>query len=170
MTPEAAEAVRDALVDMVQGEHTATCQALAAVTDAGKTYRPDPKSRTPWDIATHIATADIWLIDSIVAGAFHLDPEVQKQILAKFKTADALVAFYRAAMPKRLAALKALQGEQLTRTLDFFGMMQMPAVSFIGFVNNHSVHHRGQFSASLRAIGGKVPNLYGPSADAEPAK
>ena len=40
--------------------------------------------------------------------------------------------------------------------MDFFGVMQMPAVSFIGFVNNHSIHHRGQLAASLRAIGGQI--------------
>lgn len=170
MTPEAAAAVRDALVDMIQGEHAATCRTLAAVTEAGKTYRPDAKSRTPWEIATHLVTADVWLLDSIVAGVFQIDPEAQKQAVAKFKTSEDLVAFYSAAMPKRLATLKGLQGEQLTRTLDFFGVMQMPAVQFIGFMNNHSVHHRGQLSASLRAIGGKVPNLYGPSADDGPAK
>lgn len=169
MTPEAAAAVRDAFVDMIQGEHAATCQTLAAVTEAGKTYKPDAKSRTPWDIATHLATADVWLLDSIVAGTFHFDPEAQKQAVAKFKTSADLVAFYSTAMPKRLATLKGLDGEQLTRTLDFFGVMQMPAVNFIGFVNNHSIHHRGQLAASLRAIGGKVPNIYGPSADAEPA-
>lgn len=170
MTPEAAAAVRDALVDMIQGEHAATCQTLAAVTEAGKTYKPDPKSRTPWDIATHLATADAWLLDSIVAGVFHFDPEAQKQAMAQFKTAEDLVAFYKAAIPPLLAALKALTGDTLTRTLDFFGVMQMPAVSFIGFVNNHSIHHRGQLAASLRAIGARVPNIYGPSADAAPAQ
>jgi uncharacterized damage-inducible protein DinB len=29
----------------------------------------------------------------------------------------------------------------------------------------HSAHHRGQLSAYLRAMGGKVPSIYGPSAD-----
>lgn len=28
-----------------------------------------------------------------------------------------------------------------------------------------SVHHRGQFSVYLRLAGGKVPSIYGPSAD-----
>ena len=27
------------------------------------------------------------------------------------------------------------------------------------------VHHRGQFSVYLRVAGGKVPSIYGPSAD-----
>ena len=42
-------------------------------------------------------------------------------------------------------------------------------MNFVGFANNHSVHHRGQLAAYLRAMGSKVPNIYGPSADAEPA-
>jgi uncharacterized damage-inducible protein DinB len=46
-------------------------------------------------------------------------------------------------------------------------VMNWPAVQFIGFANNHSIHHRGQLAAYLRAMGSKVPNIYGPSADAE---
>jgi uncharacterized damage-inducible protein DinB len=53
--------------------------------------------------------------------------------------------------------------------MDFFGMMKMSRAQWIGFANNHSVHHRGQLSAYLRALGSKVPDIYGPSADAEPA-
>jgi uncharacterized damage-inducible protein DinB len=30
---------------------------------------------------------------------------------------------------------------------------------------NHLVHHRGQLTVYLRMAGGKVPGLYGPSAD-----
>ena len=170
MTPGAAKAAADVLIDMIQGEHQATCQTLAAVTEAGKTYKPDAKSRTPWDIATHLATADVWFLDSIAKGAFAFDPEAQKRAVAAFTTAEDIVTFYKAAIPQRLAALQALTGEHLATTINFGGFMQMPAVNFIGFANNHSVHHRGQLAASLRAIGAKVPNIYGPSADAEPAK
>ena len=31
--------------------------------------------------------------------------------------------------------------------------------------NNHSTHHRGQLAAYLRAMGSKVPPIYGDSAD-----
>jgi uncharacterized damage-inducible protein DinB len=169
MNPEAAKAVRDALVDMIQGEHAATCQTLAAVTEAGKDYTPDPKSRSAWAIAKHIATSDVWFVDCIAAGTFSMDPAAAAQADAAFKTPADVVSFYQAALPAKLEVLKALTGDQLTRTVDFFGVMQMPAVNFIGFMNNHSIHHRGQLAAYLRALGSKVPNIYGPSADAEPA-
>ena len=32
-------------------------------------------------------------------------------------------------------------------------------------MNNHSIHHRGQLSTYLRAMGGKCPSIYGGSAD-----
>ena len=32
-------------------------------------------------------------------------------------------------------------------------------------VLNHMIHHRGQLSVYLRLVGGKVPGVYGPSAD-----
>jgi uncharacterized damage-inducible protein DinB len=98
-----------------------------------------------------------------------MDPAAAAQAEAAFKTPADLVSFYKATFPAKLEVLKGLTADQLTRTVDFFGVMQMPAVSFIGFMNNHSIHHRGQLAAYLRALGSKVPNIYGPSADAEAA-
>jgi uncharacterized damage-inducible protein DinB len=55
----------------------------------------------------------------------------------------------------------------MAESLDFFGNFKMTRAQLIGFANNHSVHHRGQLAAYLRAMGSKVPNIYGPSADAK---
>jgi uncharacterized damage-inducible protein DinB len=48
--------------------------------------------------------------------------------------------------------------------------MQHPAVAWIQFSLNHSIHHRGQLSTYLRAMGGKVPAIYGESFDSAEAK
>lgn len=169
MTAEQARAAAQALTALWEGELPATSQVLEAVGRGDRQYRPDPKSRTAWELATHLATADIWFIDSILQGAFHWDPESAKQAEGRFTDAASLAEFYRATFPEKLRQLRDLSGEALAETLDFFGAMQMPRVQFIGFANNHSVHHRGQLAAYLRAMGSKVPNIYGPSADAEPA-
>jgi uncharacterized damage-inducible protein DinB len=55
--------------------------------------------------------------------------------------------------------------EQLATPVDFAGVFKMPAVFYLGFVNNHSVHHRGQLPAYLRPMGSMVPSIYGRSAD-----
>ena len=169
MTPENAKAAADMLATVWEGEYPATCQVLAAVKDDNRNYKPDPKSRTAWELATHLATADIWFIDSIVNGAFEWNPDAAKQAESQFKNANDVAEFYKKTFPEKLKQLRALPAERLTPALSFFGAMTMPTVQYIGFANNHSVHHRGQLAAYLRAMGSKVPNIYGPSADAEPA-
>jgi uncharacterized damage-inducible protein DinB len=167
MTAEQAKAAADMLATVWEGEFPATCQVLAAVKDDNRNYKPDPKSRTAWELATHLAMADIWFIESITKGAFEWNQEAVKKAETEFKNVSDVVAFYKKTFPEKLAALRALPPDKSTEVLDFFGMMKMPRAQFIGFANNHSIHHRGQLAAYLRAMGSKVPNIYGPSADAE---
>ena len=42
---------------------------------------------------------------------------------------------------------------------------EQPVGTFLWFIMFDSIHHRGQLSAYLRPMGGKVPAIYGPSAD-----
>ncbi|HWG87563.1 MAG TPA: DinB family protein, partial [Candidatus Acidoferrales bacterium] len=58
----------------------------------------------------------------------------------------------------------------LTRSIDFRGMFQLPAVMFLQTSLNHSIHHRGQLSTYLRPAGGKVPAIYGESYDSAEAR
>src|SRR5687768_14885757 len=147
------------LVTVWEFEFPATCQVLAAVKDDNRHYKPDAKSRTAWELATHLAHADIWFMDSVLIGKFEWNPDAVKQAESEFKTVDDIVAFYKRTFPEKLKALRALPGDKLTSNINW------PAVQYIGFANNHSVHHRGQLAAYLRAMGSKVPNIYGPSAD-----
>ena len=80
--------------------------------------------------------------------------------------ADA-VARYQELVPAALARVRGLSGEQLVKIIDLFGMVQAPAVGFITMATKHSVHHRGQLSTYIRPMGGKVPGIYGPSADTQ---
>jgi uncharacterized damage-inducible protein DinB len=169
MNAEGAKAAAEVLCNAWQGESAATTKVLAAVKDDNRDYKPDPKSRTAWELATHLATADMWFIDSIVNGAFVWDQDGAKQAESRFSDARSVADFYNTTLPAKLAQLKALPGDKLTEPLDFFGMMKMPRVQFIAMASNHSIHHRGQLAAYLRPMGSKVPDIYGPSADAEKA-
>jgi uncharacterized damage-inducible protein DinB len=105
----------------------------------------------------------------VVRGKYEFDPEAAQQAQSQFRTIAEVVAFHERMVPAALARVRALSDDDLAQNLDFFGMMSMPRAQWIGFANNHSVHHRGQLSAYLRSLGSKVPDIYGPSADAEPA-
>jgi len=167
MNPGQAKAVAEALAGLWLGELPATLRVISAVSEAGRDYRPHPKSRSAWELATHIATGDVWFLDSIAAGSFAFDPAKAKQAEARFRNVTDIVALYQKVLPAKLGQLKDLSGEQLAEPLDFFGMMKMPRAQFIGFACNHSMHHRGQLSAYLRGMGCKVPDIYGPSGDSE---
>jgi len=167
MNAEQAKAAADVLATMWEGEFPATCQVLAAVKDDRRDYKPDDKSRTAWQLATHLATADIWFLDSIINGAFQANPDAAKAAEAQFKTVDDIVQFYKKTFPEKLRQLRAMPAEKLTAPVSFFGIYNWPSVQYVGFANNHSIHHRGQLAAYLRPMGSKVPNIYGPSADAE---
>jgi uncharacterized damage-inducible protein DinB len=165
MNAEQAKATAEMMTTVWEGEFPATCQVLAAVKDDNRNYKPDAKSRTAWELATHLATADIWFMDSILNGAFEWNQDAVTKLESSFKSVDDVVAFYKKAFPEKLKALRELPGDKLTSNLSFFGNFNWPAVQYIGFANNHSMHHRGQLAAYLRAMGSRVPNIYGPSAD-----
>src|SRR5687767_955251 len=101
MTPEQARAAADLMITVWEFEFPATCQVLAAVKDDNRTYKPDAKSRTAWELATHLAHADIWFMDSIANGAFEWDPAAVKQAEEQFTTVDDIVAFYSKAFPEK---------------------------------------------------------------------
>lgn len=44
-------------------------------------------------------------------------------------------------------------------------MGEMPKMSLLWFMLHDHIHHRGQFSIYLRMADGRVPSIYGPTAD-----
>ncbi|MSO83807.1 MAG: hypothetical protein EXQ53_11020 [Acidobacteria bacterium] len=165
MNADQAKFLTDFFANLFDNESKTTAKVLAAVPDGGKSYKPDAKSRTAWDLATHLALGDVWFLDSIINGKFEMEPDGESKMAAQFKSVKDIVEYYNREFPARVKQLRALPVDKLTRSVNFFGMMQLPAAGFLGLANNHSVHHRGQLAAYLRAAGGKVPSIYGGSAD-----
>lgn len=165
MNAEQAKLLVEYFATLWEGEIPATTKVLRNVPDQRREYRPDEKSRSAWELATHLALGDVWFIQSIIDGRFNVDPEMEKKQAARFQSAGDVANFYEREVPAKLNELRALPAERLTKVVDFFGMMQQPNVTYLGFANNHSIHHRGQLSSYLRACGSKVPAIYGASAD-----
>jgi hypothetical protein len=65
--------------------------------------------------------------------------------------------------------IRSMPEEKLQDTVRFFvGPKQMgdiPRMNVCWFLLHDQIHHRGQFSIYLRMAGGKVPSIYGPTAD-----
>lgn len=159
MTPEFAIALRDFLLASVENEFTTTKKVVAAV-PAGD-YRHDPKSKTAAEIAKHIVEVEVQFLNEIAELKFNME--------SSFKNIPTdiagLVKWYETEFPKAVQRVRQMTGEQLVTPVDFYGMMKLPAVSYLTFVEKHGIHHRGQLATYLRPMGGKVPSIYGGSAD-----
>jgi uncharacterized damage-inducible protein DinB len=165
MNAEQAKFLSEQYAELIEREFPATCKVLAAVKEDARDYKPDEKSRSAWELAKHIAMADVWFLDGIVKGAFQFDREAAAKADSKFQSIGDVTRFYERALPAKLQDVRAMPADKLTREIDFMGRFRWPAVAFLAFANNHSVHHRGQLAAYLRAMGSKVPAIYGESAD-----
>ena len=159
--------IADFLIADFESEMATTLSVLGAVPTDHLDYRPDPKSRTGLGLVRHIPLEDEWMLNSIANGSFAPPPD-DSDACGILSPADA-IAYYEKNVPVALDRVRAMSGEQLAKTIDLFGMLQAPGVNFLSMTVKHSVHHRGQLSAYLRAMGGKIPGIYGPSADTQKA-
>ena len=165
MNSNETKTVADFLIADLESEMQTTLRVLAAVPDSDLGYRPDDKSKTALGLLRHLAIEDEWLLNSIADGAFAPPPD-DSDVCGIMNAADA-VARYKERVPAALDRVRAMSGDQLAGVIDLFGMIQMPGVNFLALTTKHSVHHRGQLSTYLRPMGGKVPGIYGPSADTQ---
>jgi uncharacterized damage-inducible protein DinB len=165
MNAEQARLLVETFAGLMENEVPLTCKVLAAVSNGDGDYKPDAKARSARELAAHMAVSDNWFLQSIIDGRFEFDQAASEKAEAQFKSTDEIAAFYQKTVPEKLKTLRALPDETLAREVDFFGMMKLPVVSYLGLANNHSVHHRGQLAAYLRPMGSKVPAIYGGSAD-----
>lgn len=158
MTPQEAKIIAGFLLPQIRQEVQTTAKVLAAVPDDRKDYCPHEKCMKGGDLASHLATADLWFLESVAKGEFGGYPDA----LAA-PSAD-LAVLYTKKAGELLAQIANLDGEALAKPVTFYHMT-MPNVVYLQFMQKHSVHHRGQLSAYLRPMGAKVPSIYGGSAD-----
>jgi uncharacterized damage-inducible protein DinB len=160
-----AKTVADFLITEFEYEMQSTVKVLQSVPAGNLDYRPDAKSKTGLGLVRHITLEDEWLLNCIANGEFTPPPD-DSDACGIMNSADA-AARYKEKVPAALNRVRGLPGEKLTTVVDLFGIVQMPLVNFLSMASKHSVHHRGQLSTYLRPMGGKVPGIYGPSADTQ---
>ena len=162
LTPEFALAFQQVMLDGVTRELETTKKVLAAIPDGKAQYRPDPNARTAWELAWHLANSDVQFLDGIADLKFNMETPDEKD---KPKTVAELVNWYDSNFKRAAGRVRAMTPEQLATPVDFYGVFNLPAVSYLGFLNNHSIHHRGQLATYLRPMGAKCPSIYGGSFD-----
>jgi len=166
MSAQQARDLADFLLADLRMEIPTTIRVLEAVPVDKLDYAPDPKSKNALALVRHIVVDDLWFLNGIANASFAGGNNDQSDACGIMTPADG-AAKYKELVPAAVARVAALPDAKLAEELDFFGMMKLPAVTFLSLMAKHSVHHRGQLSTYLRAMGGKVPGIYGPSGDSQ---
>jgi uncharacterized damage-inducible protein DinB len=160
LTPEFALGFRATMLDGIAREAECTKRVIGAVPEAASEYRPDPHARNAKELAWHLANTDIQFLDGIADQKFNMTGRENKP-----QTIAEIVVWYDENLKRGIARVQALTAEQLMTPIDFAGVFNLPAVFYLGFLNNHSIHHRGELVTYLRPMGSKVPAIYGGSYD-----
>ena len=164
MTPELAKTIAGYTLADNDFESSITKRVIGAIPSGQEAYSPSGKCMNALALAWHIANAEWFFLNGVCEGKFSSGGGSKPDSVT---SAQDVLAWYDENVPPMRDKAKALSGDDLAKVVDFFGMMQLPAVSYLGLMVKHGVHHRGQLSAYLRPMGAKVPGIYGPSGDSQ---
>lgn len=167
LTPDQAKFILETALPALKSEHQITKQVIEAIPLEKGDYRPDAVSKSALELAWHIVAAEKRFLSGIPVGAFDFSPIHRPESITN---SAGIAAWFDESFAANLKKLEGLSGESLTKTIDFRGMFQRPAATFLQLALNHTIHHRGQLSMYLRPMGAKVPSIYGESYDATQAR
>jgi uncharacterized damage-inducible protein DinB len=154
------EMQKEAFIMGFEREYQTTKRVLEAFPDSAMDLRPHKKLRTAREIATIFPGEEA----SIPSAIANLKVDMEEKFSVKNNTMKDIVAAYEKNHGESMAALKNTPADQFGREMDFFGM-KMRLIDGLWFFVMDAIHHRGQFSVYLRLAEGKVPQIYGPTAD-----
>jgi len=138
-------------------------KVLKALPHGRLDYRPDPKARTAAELAWTLAEEEAALVSLLDTG------KCEWKQSSPPATVDEIVAAYErhaTAVNGKLASIDEAGWERKGQFLMGGQVAWEDTIAeFVwGFLFD-AIHHRGQLSTYLRPMGGKVPAIYGPSAD-----
>jgi uncharacterized damage-inducible protein DinB len=167
MTPDQAKFLFALMLPILKTEHETTRRVIEAIPLDKGDYRPEPVAKSALELAWHIVAAEHRFLGGIGVGKFDFTPNNRPDSI---NNSAKIAAWFDESFNANMKQIEGLSGEQLTRSIDFRGMFQKPAVSFLQLSQTHTIHHRGQLSTYLRPMGAKVPSIYGESYDAAQAR
>jgi uncharacterized damage-inducible protein DinB len=137
-------------------------RVLKAIPKDRLDYRPDPKARTAAELAWVLASEEAALAslvkDGVVEWKESKPPSSIDETVAAFEK-------WSADVNGRLEHIDDAAWEKKVRFLMGGAAWEDSLSQMVwGFLFD-AIHHRGQLSTYLRPMGGKVPSIYGPSAD-----
>ena len=156
-------AEKELFLDAWEKEFATTMKVLRAYPTHRKDFRPHEKSKTAKELAWTFVIEEKTVIEGAIAGNIdfreHIPPATMEEVISEYERAHKVV----------VGKVKSLSEQELNNTVKFpvapKTMADLRKIDVFWGVIRDMIHHRGQFSVYLRFVDGKVPSIYGPSAD-----
>ncbi len=155
-----------AFADTYERECATTVRVLRAYPEDELDFRPHEMSKSARELAWVLAMEQGLMERALTSGLdWSKAPKPPEPPATMREIADALEAGAR----RVVQIVRETPEDELPKSVSFFTaprqMGDVPTKSFLWFMLHDQIHHRGQFSIYLRMAGGKVPSIYGPTAD-----
>ncbi len=151
-------------LDSLQREHATTMKVLNAFPVEQAEFRPHPKAKSARELAFNFVIEQMFLSLALqnkldLRAGFPKPPSDFRAIVDQFSND----------LRGLVDVIKKTPEKDFSTTVQFptgpGKMGDVRKMDFAWFILSDQIHHRGQYSVYLRMAGGKVPSIYGPSAD-----
>lgn len=155
-------------LDAYNKEHATTMRVLRAYPPSKLDLRPHPRGKSARELAT-IFSGNVGLALKALTTGFDWSKPPAASRSAPAESLDAILAQLERDHARLVEIVEKAPDGQLNGTVEFFvapkQLGHVPMFDFLWMTLFDQVHHRGQFSVYLRMAEGKVPSIYGPTAD-----
>jgi uncharacterized damage-inducible protein DinB len=154
---------REFFISRFKAERPAFVNVIRALPNDRLGYKPHERNSSAGDIAWFLVLELRSLVQILETGEMHWKPEPNPN------SVDAIAAEYEAAADQLETALATADDAKWEQSGSLYAGGKLVKKDPIGetlwdFLFD-AIHHRGQLTAYLRPMGGKVPSTYGPTAD-----
>ncbi len=155
---------KDQFIQNWEREFQTTLKILKAYPENKLDFKPHERSRSARELAWVFDVEENTMINGAISGNVDFSnmpkaPGTLKEILAILERHH----------QENIAKVKRMSDQDFNSQMKFFvgpgKISDVRKADVLWGSIMDSVHHRGQFSVYLRMAGGKVPSIYGPSAD-----
>jgi uncharacterized damage-inducible protein DinB len=166
VTTSAIASQKDQFLRTFAHEVATTVRVLRAYPPDMPGLQPHAKCKTARDLAWIFVIEQALGLKAITEGLDWSRPSTTPPPPSSM--AEVITAFEQAA-DQLQGQVSRMTDAQLLETVQFPSgpgtMKDWPKIEFLWFLLSDQIHHRGQFSVYLRIAGGKLPSIYGPTAD-----
>jgi hypothetical protein len=157
--------VKEYFLQLIDSETPTFIRVFEALPADKLDWKPDPKSTTALERAAQMAMEAGQLVQIFQTGVLNYDPAEKP----RFASTSEVVTAFKDGMEKSKVIVQTMSDADW----DAPAVMMMDGKEAwkttkgetgLGYMLD-LIHHRGQLAVYIRPMGGKVPSIYGPSAD-----